>query len=60
MMALSIVELKQISKISGYPFEICYLHTDLKSFRIVANYVFQAALTYILFVKATDMVTNSV
>ena len=32
------LELKQISEISGYPFEIYYPDTDLEPFRIVANY----------------------
>ena len=32
------IELKQISKMSRYPFEIYYPDTDLESFRIVANY----------------------
>ena len=36
--AFKCIELKQISEISGYPFEIHYPDTDLESFRIVANY----------------------
>ena len=37
-LAIYILELKQISEISGYPFEIYYPDTDLEPFRIVANY----------------------
>ena len=32
------LELKQISEISGYPFEIHYPDKDCEPFRIVANY----------------------
>ena len=35
---LYLLELKQISEISGYPFKIHYPDTDLESFRIVADY----------------------
>ena len=35
------LELKQISEISGYPFQIHYPDTGFELFRIVANYLKQ-------------------
>ena len=35
---MSMIELKQISEIFEYPYEIHYLDTDLEPFRVVANY----------------------
>ena len=35
------VELKQISEISGYPFQIHYSDTSFELFRIAANYCFE-------------------
>ena len=35
------LELKQVSEISEYPFEIHYPDTGLELFRIVANYLKQ-------------------
>ena len=38
MRTIYTVELKQISEISGYPFQIHYPDTGFELFRIVANY----------------------
>ena len=40
------VELKQISEISGYPFQIHYPDTGFEQFRIVANYFKQLLNIY--------------
>ena len=35
---MCVLELKQISEISGYTFQIHYMDTGFELFRIVANY----------------------
>ena len=52
-----LLELKQISEISRYAFEILYPHASLELFRIVANYFKQLRN---IFVKNIAMVFSNV